>query len=321
MAPGRKAWVQVARGEIEISGHRLSAGDGAAITDADRIDIAGGGEFLVWSVGDYENFMAERPDITARANWRSELMAVTRHLLRKEWPLRIHATYDQSVNHILDVFEEAHALEVADRRSGFAAIRWAIDHGETLQKPTIARIKALGGGVAVQSRMAYAGEYFKERYGEAATRNAPPLRDIIEAGLPLGLGSDATRVASYNPWTTLHWATTGRSVGGEKLHSKRHQLTREEALFHHTVGSAWFSHEELLKGRLTPGQFADFAVLNAPYLDVSDDDIKNIESDLTIVNGKPVYSAGGFAGLAPALDPIKPDWSPVNRFGGSHTAR
>lgn len=278
--------------------------------------VEGGGEFLAWSAGDYENFMADRPDITARATWRDDLLAVTRHLLGKQWPLRIHATYDQSVNHILDVFEEAHALEVAEGRSGFAAVRWAIDHGETLQKPTISRIKALGGGVAVQARMAYAGEFFKKRYGEEATRNAPPLRDIIDAGLPLGLGSDATRVASYNPWTTLFWATTGRSVGGEKLHGGQHRLSREEALFHHTVGSAWFSHEELLKGRLKPGQFADFAVLNVPYLDVSNDDIKHIESDLTVVNGKPVYGVGDFSGLAQELGPIMPDWSPVRTFGG-----
>ena len=282
--------------------------------------VEGGGEFLAWSAGDYENFMADRPDITARATWRSDLMAVTRHLLQKQWPLRIHATYDQSVNHILDVFEEAHALEAAEGRRGFAATRWAIDHGETLEKPTLQRIKALGGGVAVQSRMAFAGEYFKERYGAEAARNAPPLRDIIEAGLPLGLGSDATRVASYNPWTTLYWAATGRSAGGEKLHGKRHRLTREEALFHHTAGSAWFSHEELLKGRLRPGQFADFAVLNAPYLEVSDSDLRHIESDFTVVNGKPVYGAGEFAGLAPLLEPIKPEWSPVNAFGGYQKA-
>jgi hypothetical protein len=164
--------------------------------------------------------------------------------------------------------------------------------------------------------MAYAGEYFKERYGETATRDAPPLRDIVEAGLPLGLGSDATRVASYNPWTTLYWATTGCSAGGEKLHGKRHRLSRKEALFHHTVGSAWFSQEELLKGRLKPGQLADFAILNASYLDVSDAELRNIESVLTIVNGKPVYGAGEFADLAPPLDPVRPDWSPVRTFGG-----
>ena len=75
-----------------------------------------------------------------------------------------------------------------------------------------------------------------------------------------------------------------------------------------------------MKGRLKPGQFADFAVLNAPYLDVDDAGIGSIESDLTVVNGKAVYGAGEFAALAPSLEPIKPDWSPVNSFGGYQKA-
>jgi hypothetical protein len=278
--------------------------------------LRGGGEFLVWAAGDYENFLADRPDITTRPDWRKQLIDVTRHLLSNRWPLRIHATYDQSVNHILNVFEEAHALEVAEGRRGFGGIRWAIDHGETLQKPTLQRIKALGGGMAMQARMAYAGEYFLERYGEEATRRAPPLRDVIDAGLPLGLGSDATRVASYNPWLTLYWATTGKSVGGTELHGPEQRLTRMEALFHHTVGSAWFSQEEVLKGRLKAGQFADLAVLNAPYFDVADEDLRHIESDLTVMNGSIVYGKGEFAGRMTPLEPIEPEWSPVHEFGG-----
>ena len=205
---------------------------------------------------------------------------------------------------------------MAEGRDGFGGVRWAFDHGETLKKPTIARIKALGGGLAMQARMAYAGEYFLERYGKEATRNAPPLRDVIEAGVPLGLGTDATRVASYNPWPALYWATTGRSMGGTELHGERHRLTREEALFHYTVGSAWFSQEERVKGRIKPGQYADLAVLNAPYLDVADDDLKAIESDLTILAGKPVHSVGEFKGLAPELPQILPAWSPVRTYGG-----
>ncbi|TQV86788.1 amidohydrolase [Exilibacterium tricleocarpae] len=278
--------------------------------------LQGGGEFLVWSAGDYENFLADRPDITTREGWRPQLLAVTRHLLENRWPLRIHATYDQSINHILNVFEDAHAREVAAGRRGFAGIRWAIDHGETLQRPTLQRIKALGGGMAMQARMAYAGEYFLNRYGKNITRNTPPLRDVIEAGLPLGLGSDATRVASYNPWLTLYWATTGKSVGGTALHGRKQRLTREEALFHHTVGSAWFSQEEVLKGRLKPGQFADFAILNAPYLEVADEDLRHIESELTVMNGKSVYGAGKFADLISPPDPIQPQWSPVRTYGG-----
>ncbi|UWR24523.1 amidohydrolase [Sulfitobacter sp. S190] len=278
--------------------------------------IRGGGEFLVWSAGDYENFMADRPDITTRDQWRPQLLNVTRHLLKNGWPLRIHATYDQSINRILNVFEEAHALEVAEGRLGFAGIRWAIDHGETVQMPTLRRIKALGGGMAMQARMAYAGEFFMDRYGEEMTRNAPPLRDVIDAGIPLGLGTDATRVAGFNPWLALYWATTGKSLGGTQLHGPRHQLTREEALFHYTVGSAWFSQEELLKGRLKPGQFADFALLNAPFLDVSDEDIKDIQADMTVMNGSVVHGAAEYAGMVPDLEPIQPEWSPVRSFGG-----
>ncbi|MEM0952629.1 MAG: amidohydrolase [Pseudomonadota bacterium] len=279
-------------------------------------EIEGGGEFLAWSAGDYENFLAPRPDIRTRPNWDTQLLAVTRHLLKNRWPLRIHATYDQSMNNILDVFQQAHMMEVAEGRDGFAGVRWAFDHGETLQKSTIARIKAMGGGIAMQARMAYAGEIFLDRYGEDAVRNAPPLRDVIDAGIPLGLGTDGTRVSSYNPWPALYWATTGRSIGGTQLHGRRHQLSREEALFHYTVGSAWFSQEELLKGRLAPGQYADFAVLNAPYLDVADEELRFIASDCTVVGGKVVHGSKEYASLAPGLPVIEPNWSPVREYGG-----
>ncbi|MEO0975124.1 MAG: amidohydrolase family protein, partial [Pseudomonadota bacterium] len=278
--------------------------------------VRGGGEFLAWAAGDYENFLADQPDITTRPGWDRQLLAVTRHLLAKRWPLRIHATYDESVNHIIDVFEQAHAHEVTEGRLGFAGIRWVLDHGETLQPPTLARVRALGGGMAMQARMAYAGEYFLERYGEEATRNVPPMGDVIAAGVPLGLGSDGTRVASYNPWVTLYWATTGRSVGGTELHAERHRLSRERALYHHTVGSAWVSQEEVLKGRLKPGQFADFAVLSAPYLKVDDEALRDIEAELTVMNGKAVYGAGDFSNEVEALPSIVPPWSPVAHYGG-----
>lgn len=278
--------------------------------------LRGGGEFLAWSAGDYENFLADRPDITKRPHWRKQLLAVVRHLLQQKWPLRIHATYDQSINHILDVFEEAHALELQEGRKGFHNIRWAIDHAETATPATLERIHKLGGGIAMQARMAYAGEFFKERYGKKATLNAPPFRDVLTRGIPLGLGSDATRVASYNPWLTLYWATTGKSLGGEQLHSTPHLLTREEALYLHTVGSAWFSQEEHIKGRLTKGQLADFAILSEDYFTVDPEQIKKIESVLTVVGGRVVYGADDYKELMPTIPPIEPNWSPVRFYGG-----
>ncbi len=278
--------------------------------------VEGAGEFLVWSAGDFENWMAEMPDITTREGWREELMAVTRHLLQQRWPIRIHATYDQSIGHIMDVFEEAHRLEREAGRSGFAGIRWAIDHAETVSRENLVRIAALGGGVAVQARLAYAGEYFVDRYGAAAAENAPPLRDMIEMGIPIGGGTDATRVASYNPWVALHWLVTGETVGGMPTRSERHQLNRIEALEAYTVDAAWFSGEEARKGRIAPGQFADIAVLTADYFTVPEDEIADLESVLTITAGKIVYGAEEFADRAPQLPAISPDWSPAAVFGG-----
>lgn len=281
--------------------------------------IEGGGEFLVWSAGDFENFMSERPDITLRAGWREELLAVTRTLLQANWPLRIHATYDQSIQNILSVFEEAHALEQAEGRAGFDGIRWAIDHAETVTPESLKRIRALRGGVAVQSRMAWAGEYFAERYGAEAAATAPPLRDIIESGVVMGAGTDATRVSNYNPFTSLWWLISGHTAGmsPEARRAPRHRLSRQEALHAYTVGSAWFSGEESIKGRLAPGQFADLAVLNEDFFGVAEDDIRHLQSELTLVAGRASYASSAFADLAPTtLEPILPEWSPVNLFGG-----
>jgi predicted amidohydrolase YtcJ len=278
--------------------------------------IEGGGEFLAWSAGDYENFTAARPDITQRPGWPEELTAVTRHLLQVRWPFRIHATYDESIGHILDVFELVHREERAAGRPGFDGVRWAIDHAETVSVPNLRRIGALGGGVAVQARMAFAGEFFAERYGKEAASNAPPLRDILELGLPLAAGTDATRVASYNPWVALAWLVTGRTVGGAELRAERHQLGRLEALQLYTVGSAWLSGEEARKGRLAVGQYADLAVLSKDYLSVPEAEIASIESLLTVTAGRIVHAAGPFAEHAPPLPELAPTWSPVGRFGG-----
>lgn len=278
--------------------------------------VEGGGEFLVWSAGDFENWLADQPDITTREGWREQLMAVTRHLLEVRWPIRIHATYDESVGHIMDVFEEAHALEQEAGRPGFDGIRWAIDHAETVGRENLERIAALGGGVAVQARMAYAGEYFVEHYGAEAAASAPPIRDMIELGIPVGAGTDATRVASYNPWEALEWLVTGRTVGGLETRNERNQLERLEALHLYTVGSAWFSGEEALKGRIAPGQFADIAVLSHDYKSVPADSIGDIESVLTIVGGNVSYGAQEFESLQPELPAISPEWSPTKVFGG-----
>jgi hypothetical protein len=164
--------------------------------------------------------------------------------------------------------------------------------------------------------MAFQGEYFVERYGKEAAARTPPFRRMLEMGLPVGIGTDATRVASYNPWTCLSWLVTGKTVGGTALYPASNLLGREEGLRQFTVGSAWFSREEDKKGQIAPGQYADLAVLSADYFAVPAESIRGIESVLTLVGGKVVFAASPFESHAPPPLPVLPEWSPVARYGG-----
>ena len=276
--------------------------------------LRGGGEYLVWAAGDFENFLSPRPELAP--DMKEQILPVARLLLRNNWPIRQHATYDESIRQLLDVFEELDATEI-----DFAGRRWAIDHAETISLDSIERVKALGGGVAIQNRMAFAGEYFLQRYGEQVTAQSPPLRALYDSGIPLGAGTDATRVSSYNPWLSLYWMVSGKTVGGTKLYPKSNCLTREEALRLYTVGSAWFSGEDGIKGRIAPGQFADLTVLSEDYFSVAEEDIKHIESVLTMVDGRTTYATAEFSQLDPQLPEVSPAWSPVAHFGGYATSR
>jgi predicted amidohydrolase YtcJ len=164
--------------------------------------------------------------------------------------------------------------------------------------------------------MAFQGEYFVERYGAQAAQRTPPLARMLAAGVPVGAGTDATRVASYNPWVALHWLVTGKTVGGLALYPESNRLDRTQALRLYTRGSAWFSGEEEKKGAIAPGQLADLAVLSADYFSVPEDEIRRIESLLTLVGGEVVYGAGELAPLAPPPPPARPDWAPPLYYGG-----
>jgi predicted amidohydrolase YtcJ len=213
------------------------------------------------------------------------------------------------ISRALDVYE------AVNRDVPLSGLHWFIDHAETISRRNIDRIAALGGGIAIQHRMAYQGEYFRDAYGEATTRHTPPIREMLRAGLPVGAGTDATRVASYNPFVALYWLVTGKTVGGLRMYDGSNRLDQMEALRLWTVGGSWFSTEEVRKGSIVPGQLADLAVLSADYFAVGDEDIKHLESVLTIVGGKPVYAAEEFGELDPAIPPILPEWSPVAACG------
>jgi predicted amidohydrolase YtcJ len=272
----------------------------------------GAGENLVWSAADFENFLQPRPALAD--NMDKELERITRLLVENRWPFRIHATYDESIAQFLDVFERV------NKDIPFDGLRFIIDHAETIRPASIDRIKALGGGIAIQHRMAFQGEYFVERYGATEAQFTPPVTEMLSAGVPVGAGTDATRVASFNPWVSLYWLVTGKTLGGLTLYPEDRQLDREQALALWTRGSAWFSGEQDVKGQIAAGQYADLAVLSGDYLSIPAEEIKDLTSVLTLVGGEVVHGSGGFSNLAPPLPPASPDWSPVRTYGGRHHA-
>lgn len=270
--------------------------------------VQGGGENLVMSAADFENFDQPRPELSP--NMEAQLKAVLSQLVQNRWPFRIHATYNESIDRFLNVIEEV------NQKTPLDGLIWFFDHAETISESNLQRVKKLGGGIAIQYRMAFQGESFIQRYGKFAAENTPPIKRMLELEIPLGMGSDGTRVSSYNPFIGLYWLTTGRTLGGVKHLSDQNILDRKTALELYTSSSAKLIKMEADRGKLTAGYLADFAILSEDYFKVPDEKILKLESLLTILDGKVVYAAGNFSNLDSNRIEIKPGWSPVKYYGG-----
>lgn len=269
--------------------------------------VQGGGENLVADAGDFENFLFPRPDLPA--SMEGNLKAVIQLLVKNRWPFRLHATYNESITRDLNVIEQV------NKETPLNGLVWFIDHAETISEENLQRIKALGGGIAIQHRMAYQGESFIHRYGKKAALAAPPVKRMLELGLPVGLGTDGTRVASYNPWIALYWITSGKTIGGVQVMAKENVVDRVTALKLMTAGGYSLIKEQS-KGKIQKNYYADLIILNKDYFTVQDEEIKTISSKLTIVDGKIVYGDKDYNLVAPSSLPVIPAWSPVKFFGG-----
>lgn len=269
--------------------------------------VEGGGENLVSDAADFENFLVPRPELPA--SLESNMKTVLSLLVKKHWPFRLHATYNESITRDLNIIEEV------NKETPLNGLVWFFDHAETISEANLQRIKMLGGGISVQHRMAYQGESFVHRYGKKAALSAPPVKRMLELGLPVGLGTDGTRVASYNPWICLYWITTGKTIGGNQVMAKENTLDRKTALQLFTSGG-YNLIKETSKGKIQKGYYADLAILDKDYLTVADEEIKYITSKLTIVDGKVIYGDADYSSVAPSALPVMPAWSPVKYYGG-----
>ena len=179
----------------------------------DKYKMNGAGEMLVFSAADFEKFQMPRPELATMME--ADLKKVISLLVENRWPFRLHATYDESITRFLNVFEEVNS-EIP-----FNGLRWWFDHAETISDRSMERVKALNGGIAIQDRMAFQGEYFVDLYGKEAAKRTPPIYRMLDLGIPVGAGSDATRVSSYNPWVALYWMVAGKTIGGLSIYDEK----------------------------------------------------------------------------------------------------
>jgi predicted amidohydrolase YtcJ len=269
--------------------------------------MEGAGENLIASGADFENFL--EPRIVLSADMETDLEPVIRLLVKNRWPFRLHATYAESIDRMMNVFEKV------NKDTPFNGLRWFFDHAETITGPELARVKALGGGVAVQFRMYFQGELYNKMYGQPKTQ-LPPIKKMLAMGIPVGMGTDAPRISTYNPWMALHWLLTGKTIGGMQFWPQDQVLDKFTALQLYTSGSAWCSGEQDVKGKLIKGMYADMVILSDDYFTAGNEQVKHITALMTVVNGKIVYASGKYAAESPAIAAAIPAWSPINYYGG-----
>lgn len=274
----------------------------------------GAGEVLQLEVHDHENF--DRPAVVIDPEqMRHHVEQNVSKLVRRRIPFRMHISYNENITPFLD------ALETMNKTVPLSGLKWSIEHAETISPENIARVKALGGGIALDPKMALHGDGFIKTHGRAKALMTPRLRELVDSGLPLAMTTDAFRAATFNPWVGISWMVTGKSVSRSEVLATNNRLSRVEALRLFTSGPTWFMNTEAEMGMIAPGHLADLVLLDRDYFTVTEDQIPHISSVLTIMDGRVVFGAGEYDTLTPVLPAVLPAWSPVRHFGGYHSAR
>jgi predicted amidohydrolase YtcJ len=218
---------------------------------------------------------------------KAKFVDVLRWAAEQKMALTIHWNEDASVAHLLELFERV------NRDTPIAPLRWSIAHLDNASRPTLTRMAALGLGWAMQDAMYFSGDQQLATRGDAA-RRMPPVVSALTLGVRVGAGTDAHRVASYNPFVALQWLLDGKTVSGRAMRDASEIPTREQALRLYTLGSAWFSFDEGQRGSLEVGKLADFAILDLDFFSVPVELIGRTVSLFTVVGGKAVYAAQPF---------------------------
>ncbi|MDA9016746.1 amidohydrolase [Candidatus Nanopelagicales bacterium] len=251
----------------------------------DWLKLTGAGEIVSYGFMDLEG--VNPFTVTQEGSELLEELLV--ELIEAGWSVHLHAVLRETITAMLDAIERAVKKAPADN------VRISLAHAEPITNADLDRVKNLGMGIAIQDRMVFRAKDSADFWGEEILRRSPPLREMLNRGIPVGGGTDATAVSPYDPWRSLWWLVTGKTLDPGPERDADQNLTREEALAAYTSGSAWFSHDEAIRGTLQPGMLADLAILSADYFEVNEEEIPNITAEATMVDGKFVYVSDSFS--------------------------
>ena len=247
-------------------------------TDDDLIRNLGAGEVLDYAAHDLEGLAPK--DIAGRVD---ELREISSFLASRGWPVHLHSILDSSIGTLLDAWESVDTADISD-------LRFTICHADQISPENLRRVRDLGVGITIQNGMSMRGLDCAPTWGEELVTKSPPVRSMLDLGIPVAAGTDGTVACAYNPWRCIAWLVTGESIDGAPPRVEEQRLTRDEALLLYTSAGAWFSFEEETRGNLRPGSLADLAVLSDDPMTVSADSLSAIESVLTMVGGEVVHS-------------------------------
>jgi predicted amidohydrolase YtcJ len=190
--------------------------------------------------------------------------------------LAVHAIGDRAIEAVLRVFENA--LKKHPRKNH----RHRIEHCSVLNPKLIKRMKRLGLIASVQPHFVVSDFWVVDRVGKDRARWVYAFKTLMKEGLIVTSGSDCP-VEPIDPLLGVWAAVTRKSFAEESL-------TVEEALKTYTLNAAYASFDENKKGTIEVGKFADLTVLSDDLLNVPPGEIKKAKVEMTIVDGKIVYS-------------------------------
>jgi predicted amidohydrolase YtcJ len=221
---------------------------------------------------------SDDPATRGRLNFGDErLAAIAREGYGTESQLAVHAVGDAAIDAYLTAMERAGQAEVWRRK------RPRLEHGDGLTPDLVRRASALGVVVVQNPAHFLIGDVLAARLGSRA-ESIQPLRSLLDAGIPLALGSDGP----LNPFLNISWATSHPARPSEAL-------SREQAVSAYTRGAAYAQFAERDKGWLGVGTLADFAVLSDDVFTAPAARLPGITSLLTVIGGAIVYDAGVLA--------------------------